>query len=100
MYIGNPRLCGPPLMNNCSTNETNQNVNLEHEGETHDILSLYLRLSTGFMVGVWTLFCAMLFNNTLRIACFRLFDMLYDKINVQVAVSKAIFMRKFRHEEP
>ncbi|GJN18459.1 hypothetical protein PR202_gb05624 [Eleusine coracana subsp. coracana] len=31
MYIGNPRLCGPPLMNNCSTNETDQNVNQEHE---------------------------------------------------------------------
>ncbi|GJN18461.1 hypothetical protein PR202_gb05626 [Eleusine coracana subsp. coracana] len=99
MYIGNPELCGPPLLNNCSTSETNQNINQGHKGETHDISSLYLSLSTGFMVGLWTVFCAMLFNKTRRIAYFRHFDVLYDKVYVQVVISKATLMRKFRDEE-
>ncbi|TVT97106.1 hypothetical protein EJB05_57663, partial [Eragrostis curvula] len=99
MYIGNPGLCGPPLLNNCSTNETDQDVNQVHGGEVHDISSLYLSLSTGFMVGIWTVFCTMLFKKTWRIAYFQLFDLLYDKVYVQVALSKAAVVRKFQNVE-
>ncbi|TVU34448.1 hypothetical protein EJB05_16280, partial [Eragrostis curvula] len=94
MYIGNPGLCGPPLLNNCSTTETNQDVN-----QVHDISSLYLSLSTGFMTGIWTVFCTMLFKKTWRIAYFQLLDVLYDKFYVQVALGKAAVVRKFQNVE-
>ncbi|KAL6882047.1 hypothetical protein ACP4OV_011519 [Aristida adscensionis] len=67
MYIGNPRLCGPPLLKNCSTNERNQDAHEEHEGTTHDLLPYYLSMSMGFVVGLWMVFCAMLFKKTWRI---------------------------------
>jgi len=96
MYIGNPGLCGPPLLNNCSMNGTNPNFSQEHEGGRS---SLYLSMSTGFVMGLWTVFCAMLFMKTWRIAYFQLLDQLYDKIYVQVAISKAAFLRKRGDEE-
>ncbi|KAG2598905.1 hypothetical protein PVAP13_5KG386163 [Panicum virgatum] len=68
----------------------------EHEGGRS---SLYLSISTGFVMGLWTVFCAMLFMKTWRIAYFQLLDQLYDKIYVQVAISKAAFLRKRGEEE-
>ncbi|CAL4975404.1 unnamed protein product [Urochloa decumbens] len=96
MYIGNPGLCGPPLLNNCSMNGTNPNVSQEHDGGRS---SLYLSMSTGFVMGLWTVFCAMSFMKTWRIAYFQLLDQLYDKVYVQVAVSKAAFLKKCSNEE-
>ena len=96
MYIGNPGLCGPPLLNNCSMNGTNPNFSQEHEGGRS---SLYLSMSMGFVMGLWTVFCAMLFKKTWRIAYFQLLDQLYDKVYVQVAISKAAFLRKRGDDE-
>jgi Leucine-rich repeat (LRR) protein len=58
MYIGSPGLCGPPLLNNCYTNETNPSDNQEHEGARS---SLYISMSMGFVMGLSTVFCIMLF---------------------------------------
>jgi Leucine-rich repeat (LRR) protein len=92
MYIGNPGLCGPPLLNNCSMmNGTNPSVNQEPEGGRS---SLYLSMIMGFVMGLWTVFCAMLFMKTWRIAYFQLLDQLYDKVYVQVAISKAACLSK------
>ncbi|WVZ69841.1 hypothetical protein U9M48_018567 [Paspalum notatum var. saurae] len=76
MYIGNPGLCGPPLVNNCSMNETNPNINQQHEDARS---SLYLSMGMGFVMGVWTVFCIMLFLKTWRTAYFQLLDQLYNK---------------------
>ncbi|PAN29860.1 hypothetical protein PAHAL_5G255000 [Panicum hallii] len=96
MYIGNPGLCGPPLLNYCSVNGTNPNVSQEHEGGRS---YLYLSMSMGFVMGLWSGFCAMLFMKTWRIAYFQLLDQLYDKVYVRVATSKAAFLRKRGDEE-
>jgi Leucine-rich repeat (LRR) protein len=96
MYIGNPGLCGSPLLNNCSVNETNPSVNHGHEG---DESSLYLSMGMGFVMGLWTVFCIMLFMKTWRITFFQLLDQSYDKVYVQLAISKAAFLRKFGNRE-
>uniref|UniRef100_A0A0D3EQX7 non-specific serine/threonine protein kinase n=1 Tax=Oryza barthii TaxID=65489 RepID=A0A0D3EQX7_9ORYZ len=95
MYIGNPGLCGPPLPTNCSTNKTNQIVHGEHDDASHDTIYLYLSTSAGFAVGLWAVFCTFLFKKAWRIAYFRLNDQIYDKIYVQMAISKATLIRKF-----
>jgi hypothetical protein len=43
----------------------------------------------GFVVGLWMVFCALLFMNTWRVAYFGLLDELYNKIYVFVAVKWA-----------
>ncbi|CAL4955654.1 unnamed protein product [Urochloa decumbens] len=97
MYIGNPGLCGPPLLNSCFTNETNnQGAHQGQEGISHERSDFYLSMSTGCVMGLWTVFCAMLFKKTWRIACFQLFDQFYDKVYVQLAIiNRAVLMRKF-----
>ncbi|CAL4948884.1 unnamed protein product [Urochloa decumbens] len=99
MYIGNPGLCGPPLLNNCLTNKTDLDVDQEHDGTIYDKVFFYLSISGGYLVGLWTVLCALLFKKTWRIAYFWHFDQLYDKIYVQAALSKAAIIRKFRNEE-
>ncbi|CAL4962784.1 unnamed protein product [Urochloa decumbens] len=99
MYIGNPGLCGPPLFNNCSTNKTGLYVHQEHEGTIYDKVFFYLSISSGYLIGLWTVLCALLFKKTWRIAYFWHSDQLYDKIYVQAALRKAAIIRKFRNEE-
>uniref|UniRef100_A0A453M357 Uncharacterized protein n=1 Tax=Aegilops tauschii subsp. strangulata TaxID=200361 RepID=A0A453M357_AEGTS len=57
-----------------------------------------LGISAGYVMGLWTVFCILLFSKTWRVAWSRLFDRLYDKTYVQVAVVKAAMVRSFRGE--
>ncbi|TVU37188.1 hypothetical protein EJB05_10491 [Eragrostis curvula] len=75
MYDGNNGLCGPPLDRNCSgikqPEQGNQKASEEDSVET---MFFYLGLGSGFTVGLWIVFCTILFKKTWRIAYFRLFD--------------------------
>uniref|UniRef100_A0ACD5XAH5 Uncharacterized protein n=1 Tax=Avena sativa TaxID=4498 RepID=A0ACD5XAH5_AVESA len=73
IYIGNPGLCGPPVSRNCSGNGTTP----QHGGMS-DVLSLYLGIGTGFVAGLWVVFCGFLFKRNWRIHCFLLSDRVYD----------------------
>uniref|UniRef100_A0ACD5WFV2 Uncharacterized protein n=1 Tax=Avena sativa TaxID=4498 RepID=A0ACD5WFV2_AVESA len=78
MYMGNPRLCGPPLPNNCSNGANPSAHDDEHEDDaTHDTAFLFRGMSTGYGMGLWTVYCVLLFSKTCRAAYFRLFDRLY-----------------------
>ncbi|XP_028751892.1 receptor like protein 21-like [Neltuma alba] len=62
-YIGNPKLCGPPLQKNCTTEEKADNTKHVEENEDDAFLkSLYLGLGIGFTVGFWVV-CGSLFLN-------------------------------------
>ncbi|CAO2190929.1 unnamed protein product [Urochloa humidicola] len=63
MYIGNPGLCGPPLLNNCSTNETGLDVDQE-QGTIYDRLFFFLSISSGYLTGLGTVFCTLLLKKT------------------------------------
>ncbi|KAL6659070.1 hypothetical protein ACP70R_003110 [Stipagrostis hirtigluma subsp. patula] len=89
MYIGNSELCGPPIQKNCSGTDVSIHSNHRSKGQELDLMSFYLGLILGFVVGLWACFCALMFKKTWRIAYFQLFDKLYDKIYVLVAVKWA-----------
>uniref|UniRef100_A0A0D9YBF2 Leucine-rich repeat-containing N-terminal plant-type domain-containing protein n=1 Tax=Oryza glumipatula TaxID=40148 RepID=A0A0D9YBF2_9ORYZ len=95
MYIGNTGLCGHPLPNNCSENETPHGHPI---GEDNNVwsteMSFTLGIIVGFLLGLWLVFCALLFKKTWRIAYFRLFDNLYDRAYVFVVVSWALWFRQ------
>ncbi|KAF7103847.1 hypothetical protein CFC21_104785 [Triticum aestivum] len=74
MYDGNNGLCGPPLPKNCSgNNAARHDVQTTHSTYS-DPMSFYFGLGIGFVIGLWVVFCAMLFKRAWRIAYFRLFD--------------------------
>nr|BDI54549.1 LRR receptor-like serine/threonine-protein kinase GSO1 [Triticum aestivum] len=91
IYIGNSGLCGPPVHKNCSGNDPFIHGDLRCSNEEFDPLTFYFGLVLGFVVGLWMVFCALLFKKTWRIAYFRLFDKVYDQVYVFVAVKWASF---------
>ncbi|VAI26666.1 unnamed protein product [Triticum turgidum subsp. durum] len=92
MYMGNSGLCGPPLQQNCSGNDSFIiHGNLGSSEQEFDPLTFHFGLVLGLVLGLWTVFCALLFKKTWRIAYFRLFDKAYDQVYVIVVVKWARF---------
>ena len=96
IYIGNPGLCGDPVGRNCSTHDAEQSglEDIDH------MPSVYLAMSIGFVVGLWTVFCTMLMKRTWRASFFQFLDMMYDMVYVQVAVRWAHMMEKTQDGAP
>ncbi|XP_037422600.1 receptor-like protein EIX2 [Triticum dicoccoides] len=97
IYIGNPGLCGHPISKNCSTSTTDAEQSVVHEDADH-IAYLYLGMSIGFVVGLWTVFCTMLLRRTWAISYFQFVDKLYDEVYVRVAITRARLMKKTRKD--
>ncbi|KAF7087648.1 hypothetical protein CFC21_090816 [Triticum aestivum] len=88
IYAGNIGLCGPPLERNCSGNNGLEHMNQQTSEKVYEpLLSLYFGLGSGFVAGLWVVFCSLLFNKTWRVSYFRLFDKLYDNAYVFVVVT-------------
>nr|TKW01221.1 hypothetical protein SEVIR_8G166200v2 [Setaria viridis] len=77
MYAGNIGLCGPPLIKGCSSNETSIHSHLRTNEAGADFF--YLGLGCGFIVGIWMVFCALLFKKRWSVAYFDLLDNSYSK---------------------
>lgn len=86
IYDGNSGLCGPPLQKICLTNATTKQDGQKRSKHGFEPMSFYFGLGLGLMLGLWLVFCILLFKKAWRIAYFRLFDKLYDQIYVLVVV--------------
>ncbi|XP_037439109.1 receptor-like protein EIX2 [Triticum dicoccoides] len=94
MYIGNSGLCGPPLKKNCPGNDSSIiHGDRESSKQQFDPLTFHFGLVLGLMVGLWVVFCALLFKRTWRISFFRFFDEAYDQVYVFVLVKWASFAK-------
>ncbi|XP_073355783.1 receptor-like protein EIX2 [Aegilops tauschii subsp. strangulata] len=94
IYIGNSGLCGPPLQNNCPGNDSFIVYgDLESSKQPFDPLTFHFGLVLGLVVGLWVVFCALLFKRTWRTAYFRLFDKVYDQVYVFVVVKWGSFTK-------
>ncbi|KAG8058698.1 hypothetical protein GUJ93_ZPchr0002g25015 [Zizania palustris] len=88
IYIGNAGLCGPPLSKNCSSqtqSNTTSHVGLHEDKGLSDTLSFYLGLASGFVAGLWMVFCCLLFVKTWRDPYFLAMDKACDALYVFVA---------------
>uniref|UniRef100_A0A0E0LGD4 non-specific serine/threonine protein kinase n=1 Tax=Oryza punctata TaxID=4537 RepID=A0A0E0LGD4_ORYPU len=98
MYIGNGGLCGPPLQKNCSRNDTFIHGYLHSSKQEFEPMTFYFGFGIGLAVGIWVVFCVLLFKKTWRIAYFRLFDKLYDRVYVFLVVSWSSLAREAAEE--
>lgn len=96
IYIGNPGLCGPPLQRNCSQTDIIPYTPEEHEEGMCDVVSLYLSMCIGFVLGLWVVFCGLLFKRKWRVCWFSFTYHIYDRAYVQVVVGWASLARKIR----
>jgi hypothetical protein len=55
---------------------------------------MYISTSSGFAMGLWTIFSILLFKTKWRIACFALSDRLCDWVYVHVALGLSSLTRK------
>ena len=92
IYIGNPGLCGPPLLRNCPQSEPIPGEN--HGDASDDLVSFLLAMSSGFVMGLWVVFCTFLFKRRWRAVWYSLCDSLYDWVYVHVAVTWTYFRAK------
>jgi hypothetical protein len=77
-----------PLARNCSGDDATEHVNkIGSEKISEPVLFFYFGLASGFVAGLWVVFCALLFKKEWRVAYFRLFDKLYDNAYVSVVVA-------------
>ncbi|XP_058076024.1 receptor-like protein EIX2 [Magnolia sinica] len=85
MYIGNNGLCGPPLANKCVSDKTSQGPmpvsgDVEKGEEEYEMRWLYSAMGPGFAVGFWS-FCGILvLKKSWRIAYYRFFDEMKDRL--------------------
>ena len=80
-YIGNIGLCGFPLTNSCPGNGLDPPAHAD-DGDGLEDISLYLGFAVGFVLGLWVIFCVMLFKRKWRISFFLFVEGLQDKIYV------------------
>ncbi|TVU34443.1 hypothetical protein EJB05_16275, partial [Eragrostis curvula] len=88
IYIGNPGLCGPPLSKNCSQTGLPPASPEGNEDEDETVF-FFLAMGSGYVMGLWTVFCLFLFMKKWRVVCFLFSDRLYDWFYVQVALGWA-----------
>ncbi|KAJ9679397.1 hypothetical protein PVL29_021354 [Vitis rotundifolia] len=96
-FIGNPELCGAPLLKNCTENEDPQGVNPSDEnGEGFERSWFYIGMATGFIVSFWGVCGALLCKRAWRHAYFRFLDNMNDRVYVATVLKFNWFRCHFR----
>ncbi|KAJ0966685.1 hypothetical protein J5N97_023602 [Dioscorea zingiberensis] len=89
IYTGNHDLCGLPLTVKCRTNETVALVDEEDDSDDHEMLWLYCGSAVGYILGLWAVCIALLFNEPWRNSYFRLVDYMHKKFAVFTATKNS-----------
>ena len=92
-FIGNPELCGAPLLKNCTENEGPQGD--ENVGGSERSW-FYIGAATGFIVGFWGLCGALLCKRAWRHAYFKFLNNIKDRIYVATALKWSWLRDHFR----
>ncbi|KHN14053.1 LRR receptor-like serine/threonine-protein kinase ERL1 [Glycine soja] len=96
IYIGNPFLCGPPLPNECSANDS-KHGNEDEDGKDDKIEKLwfYFVVALGFAIGFWAVIGSLLMKRSWRCAYFQYIDKSRQRMNASWAIHLANFKERF-----
>ncbi|XP_040988951.1 receptor-like protein EIX1 [Juglans microcarpa x Juglans regia] len=107
IYEGNYLLCGPPLPNKCPGSETeprgspgegNGEDDRDGKGVLDSPISFYISLAIGFIVGFWVVCGTLIVKTSWRLAYFRSFDHMKDKIYIFIMLKLVPFLRRINLE--
>lgn len=90
-FVGNARLCGPPLINLClddtiSTTRSHEKHVTDEDGDKLIAFGFYVSLVVGFFVGFWGVCGTLVIKTSWRHAYFQFFKNMNDRIHVTLAV--------------
>ncbi|VAI68325.1 receptor-like protein EIX2 [Triticum urartu] len=93
MYSGNSGLCGP-LPNSCpGKNSATQDYPKMNE-HSFEPITFSFGLALGSILGLWVVFCVLLFKRAWRISYFGLIDQTYDQMYVFAVLTWKSWARK------
>jgi EIX receptor 1/2 len=101
-YVGNSRLCGPPLTNLCPgdvvspTRSHDKHVTSEEDEDKLITFGFYVSLVIGFFVGFWGVCGTLLIKTSWRHAYFKFFNNVNDWIHVTLAVFVNRLKKRFQ----
>ncbi|RWR91844.1 receptor-like protein 12 [Cinnamomum micranthum f. kanehirae] len=98
IYMGNPLLCGPPLLNQCQPNEIFPDSQQLSDGDKDakdelEIQLFYISMGPGFVVGFWVVCGILLFKRSWRVTYYNFFDNMGDRLYVAMARKHAKFRK-------
>ncbi|KAH9743554.1 LRRNT 2 domain-containing protein [Citrus sinensis] len=82
IYAGNPELCGSPLSNKCNKDLGTSDFTEgdDEDGDDFDKLLFYSSIAVGFIVGFWGVCGSLALKKSWRLAYFRFFDKVKDRL--------------------
>ncbi|RHN50285.1 putative non-specific serine/threonine protein kinase [Medicago truncatula] len=104
-YVGNNRLCGPPLINLCpsdvisSTRTNDKHVTSEEDEDKLITFGFYVSLVLGFIIGFWGVCGTLVIKTSWRRAYFKFFNNMKDWIYVTLAVFVNRLKKRFQVED-
>ncbi|XP_010662759.1 receptor-like protein EIX2 isoform X1 [Vitis vinifera] len=93
-FIGNPELCGAPLLKNCTENE-DPNPSDEN-GDGFERSWFYIGMATGFIVSFWGVSGALLCKRAWRHAYFKFLDNIKDRVYLATVLKLSWLRYHFR----
>ncbi|KAH6812656.1 hypothetical protein C2S51_021674 [Perilla frutescens var. frutescens] len=95
-YLGNPRLCGPPLLGRpCPEDEKPSDESDDEEDNFSITRGFYISMVLGFFVAFWVAFWILFFNKWWDASTRKIFIIVSDWLYVQILVNKRRLLRYF-----
>ncbi|EMS47944.1 hypothetical protein CFC21_095058 [Triticum aestivum] len=94
MYSGNSGLCGLPLPISCPGKNATRKDDQKGNEHSFEPMPFYFGLAMGFILGLWVVFCVLLFKRAWRIAYFSMVDQKYDQMYVFAVLTWKSWARK------
>ncbi|KAF8412958.1 hypothetical protein HHK36_000930 [Tetracentron sinense] len=99
-YIGNPELCGAPLLINCTENKQPGDAPSVGDNEDHNEMTwFYLSMGLGFVAGFWGICGVLLFKKTWRYAYFQFLEDKIDQLYATVVLKLNWLKRKLKKNQ-
>ncbi|KAG8368909.1 hypothetical protein BUALT_Bualt15G0095500 [Buddleja alternifolia] len=97
-YMGNPSLCGRPLVKSCPGDEAHHDPNysvvdngdaINNSDDNLITQGFYIAMGLGFFIAFWGIFGTILFNKSSRYAYFQVLNRVEDYVYVRVELMKS-----------
>ncbi|PRQ19607.1 putative leucine-rich repeat-containing, plant-type, leucine-rich repeat domain, L [Rosa chinensis] len=97
-YVGNPSLCGFPVLTKCEGDDTSTLQTFlggdSQDEDENEKLGFYISMVLGFILSFWGVCGTLLIKKSWRYAYFQFFDNLKDKIAVAITLKVARLQRR------